>query len=85
MVRSKAWIGLYIVIVEVGRAYEHASGESEWLPFVIFPWIGVVVTTVFFPFPIANSYSTILIFFFKSSIREFEDEKVWVTTSAIFC
>ena len=25
---------------------------------------------------VANSYSTVLIFFFKSSIREFEDEKV---------
>ena len=29
MVRSKAWTGLYIVIVEVGRVYEHASGESK--------------------------------------------------------
>ena len=34
---------------------------------------------------VANSCSTVLIFFFKSSISEFEDEKVWVTTSAIFC
>ena len=29
MVRSKAWIGLYIVIVEVGRKYEHALGGSK--------------------------------------------------------
>ena len=35
---------------------------------------------------IASSCSTILIFFFfKSSIRELEDEKVWVTTLASFC
>ena len=34
---------------------------------------------------VANSCSTVLIFFFKSSIREFEDKKVWVTTSTIFC
>ena len=50
MVRSKAWTGLYIVIVEVGRTYEHASGKSNWLPSVILPWIEVVITTVFFPF-----------------------------------
>ena len=54
MVRSKAWTGLYIVIVEVGRAYEHASGSFEWLPSVILPWIEVVVTTVFFLFPFAQ-------------------------------
>ena len=29
MVRSKALTSLYIVIVKVGRAYEHASGEFE--------------------------------------------------------
>ena len=34
---------------------------------------------------IVNSYSIALIFFFKSSIRELEDEKVWVTVSAILC
>ena len=34
---------------------------------------------------VASFCSTILIFFFKSSIREPKDEKVWVTTSANFC
>ena len=50
MVRSRAWTCLYIVIVEFGRAYEHASGESKWLPSVNLPWIEVVVTTIFFLF-----------------------------------
>ena len=50
MVRPKAWTGLYIVIIEVGRTYEHASGGSDWLPSVILPWIEVVITTIFFPF-----------------------------------
>ena len=34
---------------------------------------------------VSNSFSTALIFFFKSSIRVLEDEKVWLTASAIFC
>ena len=42
------------MIVEVGRAYEHALGESEWLLSVILPWIKVAVTTVFFLFPFAQ-------------------------------
>jgi len=50
MVRSRAWTGLYIVIVKVGKAYKHASEESEWLPSVNLPWFEVVVTTVFFLF-----------------------------------
>ena len=54
MVRSKALTSLYIVIVEVGRAYEHASGESEWLPSMILPRIGVVATTVFILFSFAQ-------------------------------
>ena len=29
MVRSEEWLGLYIIIAEAGRAYEHALGESE--------------------------------------------------------
>ena len=50
MERLKVWIGLYIMIVEVDRACEHAWGEFGWLPSVILPWIGVVLTTVFFLF-----------------------------------
>ena len=42
------------MIVEVGRAYEHASGESEWLPSMILPRIGVVATTVFILFSFAQ-------------------------------
>ena len=42
------------MIVKVGKVYEHASGESEWLPSMILPWIGVVVTTVFILFPFAQ-------------------------------
>ena len=42
------------MIVEVGKAYEHASEKSEWLPSMILPWIGVVVTTVFILFPFAQ-------------------------------
>ena len=29
MVRSEAWLGLYIIIAKAGRAYENALGESE--------------------------------------------------------
>ena len=29
MVRSKAWLGLYIIITEASKTYEHALGESE--------------------------------------------------------
>ena len=29
MVRSRAWQGLYTILVEVGRAYEHALGGPE--------------------------------------------------------
>ena len=47
---SKVWTGLYIMIIGVGSAYGHVSGESEWLPFMTLPWIGVVVTTVSFLF-----------------------------------
>ena len=54
MERLKVETGLYIVIVKVGRVYEHALGESEWLLSVILPWIEVVVTTVFFLFPFAQ-------------------------------
>ena len=54
MERLKVWIGLYIMIVEVDRACEHAWGESRWLPSVILPCIGVVLTTVFFLFPLAQ-------------------------------
>ena len=42
--------------------------------------ISLIVETI-----VANSCSTILIIFFKSSLREPKDEKVWVTTSANFC
>ena len=54
MERLKVWTGLYIMIVEVDRACEHAWGESGWLPSMILPWIGVVLATVFFLFPLAQ-------------------------------
>ena len=54
MERLKVWTGLYIMIVEVDRACEHAWGESGWLPSMILPWIGVVLATVFFLFPLGQ-------------------------------
>ena len=62
------------------------KGDNYFLSFSFFPIWGketdkfLTVEAI-----VATFRSTILIFFFKSSTKEFEDEKVWVTTSAIFC
>ena len=47
MVRSRAWRGLYTIVAEAGRAYEHALGKPKYLLYVNLPWIEVVAATVF--------------------------------------
>ena len=50
MEKLKAWTGLYIMIVEVGKAYKPTLGKVGYFPSVFLLWTTVVPTSVFFLF-----------------------------------